>query len=94
MFLYLKSGPTSAHRRIVLCTGAEDERSEAPERALVFRCMEGNVAKVMVEFLTRDALCLATAVRLTTRRAKGCLGLINTGEGAWIFLLSLNECVN
>ena len=94
MHLYLKSGPTSAQRTIVLCTGAEDERSGAPERALVFRCMENNVAKVMVEFLTKDALDLTTAVRLTTRRVKGCLGLINIGEGAWTILLSLNECVN
>ena len=85
MYLYLKSGPTSDHRMTVLCARAEDERSGAPGRALVFRCTENNVAKVLVDFLTRDALGLITAVRLTTRRAKGCIGLMNIGEGMLIF---------
>ena len=69
----------------VLCARAEDERSGAPGRALVFRCTENNVAKVLVDFLTRDALGLITAVRLTTRRGKGCIGLMNIGEGMLIF---------
>lgn len=82
MHLYLKNGPTSAQRTIVLCTGAEDERDRAPSRALVFRCMDGDITKVMVEFLNKDQLDLSTAIRLTTRVVKGCLGLINVGEGA------------
>lgn len=81
MQLYLKDD-NSSHRAIVLCTSFEEERAGAPQRALIFRCLEDNVAKVMVEFLPKDEVDLSTAVRLTTRRVKGCLGLINIGEGA------------
>lgn len=79
MHLYIKD--VQNERSLVLCTSIEDERSGAPSRALVFRCMERNVAKVIVEFLPKSEVDLKNAVSLTTRRVKGCLGIINIGEG-------------
>lgn len=80
MHLYLKDDVLS-QRTLVLTSSPEDERAGFPSRALVFRSMEGDVAKVVVEFVHKDELDLSTAVRLTTRRVKGCLGLINIGDG-------------
>lgn len=80
MHLYLKDDPRS-HRTLILCTGPEEERAGTPSRALVFRSMESDVAKVMVEFLPLSELDLNSAIRLTTRRVKGCLGVINVGDG-------------
>ena len=80
MHLYLKDNP-QGHRTLVLVTSTEDERAGCPSRALVFRAVEGSVSKVSVEFLRKEDVDLSTAVRLTTRRVKGCLGLINVGEG-------------
>ena len=80
MHLYLKDDPTQ--RALVLTTSPEDERGRSPDRALVFRTMEGDVAKVVVEFVHKGHLDLSNAVRLTTRRIKGCLGIINIGDGA------------
>ncbi|THH12240.1 hypothetical protein EW145_g127 [Phellinidium pouzarii] len=92
MHLYLKDDQRSNQRTLVLCTGAEDERAGCPSRALVFRCMEGNVAKLTVEFLHKHDLELSNAVRLTTRRVKGCLGLINIGDDTFIaVVLSATE---
>lgn len=91
MHLYLKDD--HRQRTIILCTSPEDESTGTPSRALVFRTMEGDTSKVMVEFLPRKELDLSIAVRLTTRKIKGCLGLINIGDGelAVISLFSL-EC--
>ena len=80
MHLYLKDD-YRGHRTLILCTSAEEERVGAPSRALVFRSMENDTAKVMVEFLPLTDLDLNGAVRLTTRKVKGCLGLINVGDG-------------
>ncbi|KAI5119505.1 hypothetical protein M0805_002441 [Coniferiporia weirii] len=93
MHLYLKDD-RSSQRTLVLCTGTEDERAGCPSRALVFRCTEGNASKVIVEFLPND-IDLSCAVRLTTRRVKGCLGLINIGDDTFIaVILSATEVGN
>ncbi|KAH8118625.1 inositol polyphosphate phosphatase [Phellopilus nigrolimitatus] len=86
MHLYLKDSPTD-QRTLVLCTSSEDERAGSPSRALVFRSMEGNISKVMVEFLPKHELELSGAIRLTTRRVKGCLGLINIGDDTFLAVI-------
>ena len=68
-------------RSIVLSTRIEDERNGCPSRALVFRALDTNHTQVMVEFLPKSEVDLSTAVLLTTRRAKGCLGLISIANG-------------
>ena len=78
MHLYLKD---DRQRTLILCTSPEDEATGIPSRALVFRTMENDIAKVMVEFLHRKELDLSSAVRLTSRKIKGCLGLISVGDG-------------
>ena len=80
MHLYLKHDH-HGRRTLVLCTSAEEERIGTPARALVFRSYENDVAKVMVEFLPLAELDLNGAVKLTMRRVKGCLGIINVGDG-------------
>ncbi|EGO27701.1 hypothetical protein SERLADRAFT_446933 [Serpula lacrymans var. lacrymans S7.9] len=72
MHLYLGSNP----RTIYLVTGSHEENLGRPQRALVFRAAEGNPAQAVVEFLPKDEVNLANAIRLTTRVVKGCLGLI------------------
>ena len=86
MQLYLLDDHSN-QRAIVLCTGFEEERNGTPKRALVFRCLEDNVAKVTLEFLPKDEVNFRDAIRLTTRRVKGCLGIINVGEGAYTAIL-------
>lgn len=86
MHLYLKDDLLS-QRSLVLTTTPEEERDGSPNRALVFRVTEGNVAKVVVEFIRKDDLDLTSAVRLTSRRIKGCLGIINVGDGSSYKLL-------
>ena len=79
MHLYLKDD--NHQRTLILCTSPEDEAMGTPGRALVFRTMDNDISKVMVEFLPRKEFDFSTAVRLTTRKIKGCLGLINIGDG-------------
>ncbi|KAL5530111.1 SYJ1 [Sanghuangporus sanghuang] len=86
MYLYLKYD-TRGHRSLALCTSTEEERAGSPSRALVFRSMENDVAKVMVEFLPLAELDLTGAVRLTMRRVKGCLGIINVGDDAFLAVI-------
>ena len=88
MYLFLKDDYRSP-RTLILCTSTDDERSGTPSRALVFRTAETDSTKVTVEFLHLRDVDLNSAVRLTTRRVKGCLGLINVGEG-----LSLNHTLS
>jgi len=94
MHLYLKDDLLS-QRTLVLTTTPEEERDGCPNRALVFRVTEGNVAKVVVEFIRKDELDLTSAVRLTSRRIKGCLGLINVGDDTFLaVVLSATEVGN
>lgn len=80
MHLYLKYD-NRGRRTLILCTSAEEEKAGRPSRALVFRSMENDVAKVMVEFLPLPEFDLTGAVKLTMRKVKGCLGIINVGDG-------------
>ena len=79
MHLYLKDD--NLQRTLILCTSPEDEQSGTPSRALVFRTTESDISKVTVEFLHRHEINLDSAVRLTTKRVKGCLGLICIEKG-------------
>lgn len=80
MHLYLKE-KSDTPRTLILVTSSEDERSGCPRRALVLRAVEGNASQAMVEFLPKSEVDLSGAIRLTTRRVKGCLGLINIADG-------------
>jgi len=84
MHLYLCHNP----RTLYLVTGSHDERKGRPSRALVFRAAEG-VAQVIVEFLPKDEVNLTSAVRLTSRIIKGCLGLISVENG---MLICISRC--
>lgn len=81
MHLYLKEDEGS-RRKLVLATGTEDERGGNPSRVLAFQSTPGNTAQVVAEFLPKTEIDLSTSRRLTSRRVKGCLGLLNVGEGA------------
>lgn len=84
MHLYLGHNP----RTLYLVTGSHDERKGRPQRALVFRAVEANPAQVIVEFLPKDEVNLTSAVRLTSRVIKGCLGLISVENGMLICMSS------
>jgi hypothetical protein len=78
MHLYLSEAP----RTLYLVTGSQDDKLGRPRRALVFRASPTNASQAVVEFLQRDDLDLSSAVSMTSRTVKGCLGLINVGGGA------------
>lgn len=80
MHLHLKED-SHGSRTLVMSTGFEDEREGSPSRALVFRALENHSSQVMVEFLAKSEVDLSNAVPLTTRRVKGCLGLISVANG-------------
>ncbi len=78
MYLYLASNP----RALYLATSSQDDQLGRPRRVLVFRAGEQSYNQAVVEFLTKDEVDLSSAVRLTNRVVKGCLGLISIENGA------------
>lgn len=93
MHLYLKVDSRGG-RSLVLTTSFEDERAfpGCPSKALVFRALNTQTSQVMVEFLPKSEVDLSTAIPLTTRKVKGCLGIINVANG-WhhLFLILLTR---
>lgn len=79
MYLYLGQSP----RVLYLITSSHDERLGRPRRALVFRAGD-SPTQAVVEFLPKDEIDLTSAVRLTNRIVKGCLGLISVEGGAFV----------
>jgi hypothetical protein len=77
MHLYLGDGP----RTLYLATSSHDEKLGRPQRVLVFRVAPSNPSQAVVEFLPKDQVDLSTAVLITNRAIKGCMGLINVGAG-------------
>jgi hypothetical protein len=77
MHLYLGDNP----RTLYLPTTHHDEKVGRPQRVLVFRVAPSNPAQAVVEFLHKDQVDLSSAVLLTNRVIKGCMGLINVGGG-------------
>jgi hypothetical protein len=68
-------------RTLYLVTTAQEERQGRPARVLVFRAAEQSEFQTVVEFRTKDAVDLSSAVRLTNRSVHGCLGLVSVGGG-------------
>ena len=79
MHLYLQQSP----RALYLVTASRDGRPHRPGRVLVFRAAEGRSAQAVVEFLTKDQVNLAGAIKVTNRIIKGCLGLISVEGGKY-----------
>lgn len=77
MHLYLGDKP----RTLYLVTSQHDEKLGRPQRALVFRVAPSNSSQAVVEFLHKDQVDLSSAVLITNRVIKGCMGLINVGGG-------------
>ena len=76
MHLYLQQSP----RALYLVTSSGPHRRG---RVLVFRAAEGRSAQAVVEFLTKDQVNLAGAIKVTNRIIKGCLGLISVEGGKY-----------
>ncbi|KAG7449414.1 inositol polyphosphate phosphatase [Guyanagaster necrorhizus] len=83
MYLYLASNP----RALYLATSSQDEQLGRPKRILVFRAGE-NYNQTVVEFLSKDEVDLSSAVRLTNRVVKGCLGLISIDNDIFLVLVT------
>ena len=77
MHLYLGDNP----RTLYLVTSQHDEKLGRPQRVLVFRVAPSNPSQAVVEFLHKDQVDLSSAVLMTNRVIKGCMGLINVGGG-------------
>lgn len=77
MHLYLGDNP----RTLYLATGQHDEKLGRPQRVLVFRVAPSNPSQAVVEFLHKDQVDLSSAVLITNRVIRGCMGLINVGGG-------------
>ncbi|PIL37300.1 hypothetical protein GSI_00993 [Ganoderma sinense ZZ0214-1] len=67
-------------RTLYLVTSSQDERRGCPPRVLVFRAAKGSSSQAVVEFLPKTEVDLSTAVKLTSRIVKGCLGLISIAD--------------
>ena len=81
MYLYLKDG-RNTHRTLVLTTH-DHEHVDLSSRALLFRVHnEKEALQVSVDFSPTLEIDLSDAKKLTVRRLRGCLGLINVGDGA------------
>jgi hypothetical protein len=77
MHLYLGENP----RTLYLTTSQHDEKLGRPQRVLVFRVAPSNPSQAVVEFLHRDQVDLSSAVLVTSRVIRGCMGLINVSGG-------------
>ncbi|KIK93453.1 hypothetical protein PAXRUDRAFT_145071 [Paxillus rubicundulus Ve08.2h10] len=84
MHLYLGHNP----RTLYLLTGSREERQGRPHKAMIFRAAETNTNRVVVEFLPGDEVNLSTAVRLTSRIVKGCLGLISIENDIFLAVIT------
>ncbi|KAK0230560.1 inositol polyphosphate phosphatase [Armillaria fumosa] len=84
MYLYLASNP----RALYLATSSQDDQLGRPRRVLVFRTGEQSYNQAVVEFLTKDEVDLSSAVRLTHRVVKGCLGLISIDNDIFLVLVT------
>ncbi|KAI0306833.1 inositol polyphosphate phosphatase [Multifurca ochricompacta] len=84
MHLYLVESP----RILYLVTSSQEETNGRPRRALVFRAAEGNPHQAVVEFLLKDQVNLSSAVRLTSRIVKGCLGLISVADDLFLAVIT------
>ena len=83
MHLFLKD-VGNENRTLIL---ASYERADCPARALVFRANDGkDTPQALVEFIPTKEIDLGNAVMLTTRKIKGCLGLISIGDGGYSFI--------
>ena len=84
MYLYLSENPT---RTLYLVTNSEEEFQGRPSRALVFRSSDDKLSQAIVEFLPKSEVDLSSAIKLSTRVIKGCLGLISIAGGTCFALL-------
>lgn len=84
MHLYLGDNP----RTLYLATSQHDEKLGRPQRVLVFRVSSSNPSQAIVEFLPKDQTDLSSAILITNRAIKGCMGLINVGRGEPVVLTS------
>lgn len=80
MHLYLGENP----RTLFLVTSSQEENQGRPSRALVFRAAPGKPSQAVVEFLPKHEVDLSSAVKLSNRVIKGCLGLISISGGTVI----------
>ncbi|KAK7695727.1 hypothetical protein QCA50_000363 [Cerrena zonata] len=91
MHLYLQQSP----RTLYLVTSSRDDSLKRPRRALVFRAAESRSAQAVVEFLPKDQVNLAGAIKVTNRIIKGCLGLISVEGDIFIaVVISATEIGN
>ena len=77
MHLYLGDNP----RTLYLATSQHDDKLGRPQRVLVFRVAPSNPSQAVVEFLRKDQVNLSSAVLITNRAIKGCMGLISVSGG-------------
>ena len=77
MHLYLGENP----RTLYLTTSQHDEKLGRPQRVLVFRIAPSNPSQAVVEFLRKDQVDLSSAVLITSRVIRGCMGFINLSGG-------------
>jgi hypothetical protein len=84
MHLYLGENP----RTLYLATSQQDEKLGRPQRVLVFRVSPSNPSQAVVEFLHKDQADLSSAVLITNRAVKGCMGIISVGRGEPVALAS------
>lgn len=87
MHLYLGESP----RTLYLATSTHEEIQGSPNRVLVLRAAEGKQSQAVAEFLSKDDVDLTTAVKLSNRIIKGCLGLISVAGGTQSYAEQL-EC--
>ncbi|KAJ3775474.1 inositol polyphosphate phosphatase [Lentinula raphanica] len=83
MYLYLASNP----RTLILATSPSEERTGKPRRALIVRAGV-NSTQAVVEFLPKDEVDLSSAVRLTQRGIKGCLGMISVENDLFLAVVT------
>ncbi|KAF9651242.1 inositol polyphosphate phosphatase [Thelephora ganbajun] len=84
MHLYLGDDP----RALYLATSQHDEKLGRPQRVLVFRVTPSNPPQAVVEFLHKDQVDLSSAVLITSRNIKGCMGLINVGGDIFVAVIT------
>lgn len=84
MHLYLGDNP----RTLYLATSQQDEKLGRPQRVLVFRIAPSNPSQAVVEFLRKDQVDLSSAILITNRVIRGCMGLINVSGGESGILIS------
>ncbi|KAF9780045.1 inositol polyphosphate phosphatase [Thelephora terrestris] len=84
MHLYLGENP----RTLYLATSQQDEKLGRPQRVLVFRVSPSNPSQAVVEFLHKDQADLSSAVLITNRAVKGCMGIISVGREIFVAVIT------